>query len=76
MNDFLLYKKKQDINGQTPIHICAMHGQVSKVRALLERGAEINVVDGKGNTPLHLAARNGHELFVLELLGRNADPLS
>jgi len=66
----------QDANGQTPIHICAMHGHVSKVRSLLQQGAQINVTDAKGNTPLHLAARYGHELFILELLGHNADPLS
>lgn len=53
-----------------------MHGHVSRVRSLIERGAKTNVVDGKGNTPLHLASRYGNELFLLELLGHSADPLS
>ena len=54
--------------------MCATHGQVSKFRSLLDKGAMVNVFDGRGNSPLHLAARNGHEIFILELLNENADP--
>ena len=64
----------KDSQGQTSVHICATHGHVSKFRSLLDKGAMVNLFDGRGNSPLHLAARNGHEIFILELLNENADP--
>ncbi|KAK7093787.1 E3 ubiquitin-protein ligase MIB2-like [Littorina saxatilis] len=39
----------------TPLHIACLNGQMQTVEALLELGAEVNLMDKDGDTPLHLA---------------------
>ena len=46
---------RTDIQGETPLHIAARHGNVEGLRKLLEGGADVNVRDIHGRTPLHLA---------------------
>ena len=43
-------------HGQTPLHLAAGRGAVTTVQELIERGARVNVRDGKGLTPLHYAS--------------------
>lgn len=45
----------------TPIHSAAFSGDVRKVRALIDKGAKINVSGSLGFTPLHLAAYKGYK---------------
>ncbi|KAF3690935.1 Cyclin-dependent kinase 4 inhibitor C Cyclin-dependent kinase 6 inhibitor p18-INK4c p18-INK6 [Channa argus] len=51
----------------TVTHDAAREGFADAVRALIQHGADVNLVDEKGNLPLHLAAREGH-LTVVQLL--------
>jgi ankyrin repeat protein len=51
-------------NGETPLMMAAMRGQVAWVQRLLERGAKVN---REGWTPLHYAAA-GPSVPVIELL--------
>ncbi|KAK7093788.1 E3 ubiquitin-protein ligase MIB2-like isoform X1 [Littorina saxatilis] len=39
----------------TPLHVSCLKGQLQTVEALLELGAEVNLMDTDGDTPLHLA---------------------
>lgn len=41
-----------------PLHVAAYHGNLELVRALLEHGAQPNVLNSWGATPLHEAARS------------------
>lgn len=42
----------RDIEGATPLHYAAIHGNQAIVRLLVERGADINCADGRyGATP-------------------------
>jgi ankyrin repeat protein len=50
------------------------NGHVAVVRALLERGANIEAKEGDGSTPLYVAAQNGHVDVVKLLLKRRANP--
>jgi ankyrin repeat protein len=63
-------------NGSTPL-LWALEGgyfeDVSVVRLLLERGADINVQSHSGRTPLHWASFNGALEFVHLLLEHGAD---
>ncbi|XP_029939550.1 cyclin-dependent kinase 4 inhibitor C [Salarias fasciatus] len=60
--------------GLTVLHDAAVTGFRCTVRALLDHGADANLVDEWGNLPLHLAAKEGH-LEVIELLiHHTADP--
>ena len=47
-------------------------GDLTQVRQLLDRGANVHAVDESGWTPLHQACSNGHRDIVGELLDRGA----
>jgi ankyrin repeat protein len=49
-------------------------GDSTRVLAMLERGAEVNVKNGDGNTALHEATLHGHYEVVRTLLEAGADP--
>ena len=60
--------------GDTPLHSAAEDGDVSEVKALLAKGAEVNAKGGYyGYTPLHKAAYGGHLDVVKELLAKGAE---
>lgn len=59
-------------NGYTPLHIAAKKNQMNIARALLEYGAETNVLSKQGVSPLHLAAQEGHAELASLLLGKGA----
>ena len=44
----------KNINGETALHIAAKNGYIDIVKALLAKGASINIVDGDGNLPYEL----------------------
>ena len=41
----------------TALHVAAWRGRHATVKLLIERGADVNAVDGKGRTPLELAIK-------------------
>lgn len=49
--------KRRDYLGQTPLFSAVRAGKMDIIRAVLERGADINTQNVYGDTPLHLAAR-------------------
>ncbi|CAI7646975.1 unnamed protein product [Penicillium glandicola] len=56
------------------IIVAAGHGQLDRVTALLEGGADPNTVDEIGTSALHNAAKEGHWHIVRLLLEKNASP--
>lgn len=52
----------------------AAKGNVEAVKALLDKGADVNAKSPYGVTPLWLSARRGHTAVVKLLLERGADP--
>jgi len=59
--------------GKAPLHMAAMQGEDAVARVLLDRGADVNVVDQDNCTPLHYAASSGHESVARLLVDRGAD---
>lgn len=59
-------------NGYTPLHISAKKNQTNIASALLQYGAETNVLTKQGVSPLHLAAQEGHAEMASLLLGKGA----
>ena len=59
-------------NGYTPLHIAAKKNQAAVALALLQYGAETNVLTKQGVSPLHLAAQEGHAEMASLLLGKGA----
>ncbi|CAH0772952.1 unnamed protein product [Bemisia tabaci] len=53
--------------GRTALHLAAINGSTSLVKALLEKGAEVNVYDLDGASPLHYACRHSAKLVQLLL---------
>ena len=51
----------------------AAEGNAASVKALIERGAEIEVLENDGWTPLTIAAREGHLEVVKLLLEKGAN---
>lgn len=51
---------KRDSHKRTPLHLAVLNGDVNLVKKLLERGANVNLVDDVGSNPLHRAAENGN----------------
>lgn len=60
-------------NGDRPIHVACIQGNLEDVVALLEAGAEVNAAGDLGYTPLHHAAGDGHLDIVNALLRHGAD---
>jgi ankyrin repeat protein len=64
-------------DGFTPLHLAAFFGHEDAARALLERGADPNVVARHETirvAPLHSAAAGAHAAIVRLLLDAGADP--
>jgi len=62
--------------GVTVLHDLVFEGRVEFVNLLLDRGADIDAIDGEYySTPLGYAAHWGHHEMVALLLERGADPV-
>mmetsp|Transcript_16075 Transcript_16075/g.29464 ORF Transcript_16075/g.29464 Transcript_16075/m.29464 type:complete len:182 (-) Transcript_16075:126-671(-) len=57
-----------------PLHFAASHGSYNVADALLQRGADPNIVDSNGRRPLHYGSANGHLGLIHLLLNYGADP--
>lgn len=58
-----------NVNGTNALMYAALHGELSIVKRLVERDAQVNKT---GWTPLHFAASNGHDEVVSYLLEHHA----
>lgn len=59
-------------DGWTALTLAARDGNVSAVNLLIEKGADINRLEGGGNSPLFWAVYYGHEDVVATLLRHGA----
>jgi ankyrin repeat protein len=57
-----------------PVADAAMHGDVAAVKALLQKGADVNAPQGDGMTALHWAAERGDAEMTAVLLAGGASP--
>lgn len=62
--------------GQTMMHIAAMLGYASVVKALIVHGAYVDIQDVSGYTPLHMAVLSGNRNTSRLLLMADADPFN
>lgn len=56
------------------LHIAAANNYRDVAKLLLDRGANIDIIDDEGLTPLHVAAKYGQTKMVKLLVKRNANP--
>jgi ankyrin repeat protein len=61
-------KNKQDVDGNTPLHLAAKHGYKNSVMQLLQNRVIFNIQNNDDKTALDLAKENGHSEIVKELL--------
>jgi len=62
-----------DFDQNTALHAAAKSGHLLLTQRLLERNAEVNVVNLGKQSPLHLAAAENHAELALELIHARAD---
>ena len=64
----------QPVGSWTPLMYAARDGAIDAVRALVDGGADMNLVDPDGTTALTLAILNGHFDAAVALLEKGANP--
>ncbi|KAJ7173958.1 ankyrin repeat-containing domain protein [Mycena crocata] len=70
----VVYKGYESVQDErTALHWAASSGATDIVRFLVDKQAEVDVVDNSGWTPLHIAVSAGHDEIVQELVGAGAD---
>ena len=57
----------QNVNGNTPLHVCAVNNRPDCARVLLFRGADPAILNKQGQTALHVAHIVAH-LSVAEVI--------
>jgi ankyrin repeat protein len=57
----------------TALHFAALYGQLDIAEALLNKGANVNEMDGAGKTPLDYTNNYGHEKVAKLLISSGAD---
>lgn len=62
------------MGGMTALHYAAREGHLATVKALVEGGADLNIVNGDKFSPMMEAIVNGHFDVAKYLLDRNANP--
>lgn len=60
-------------DGERPIHVACVRGNIDDVIALAEAGADVNAAGDLGDTPLHHAASRGLSNIAGVLLSHGAD---
>ena len=60
-------------SGATPLIFAAIHGYLTTLQSLIEKGADVNAADNNGWTVLMSAANQGHLATVQVLLDEGAD---
>ncbi|XP_053555114.1 26S proteasome non-ATPase regulatory subunit 10 isoform X1 [Bombina bombina] len=68
------FKRYHTLAGWTPLHIAASAGRDDIVKALIEKGAQVNASNQIGCTPLHYAASKNKQEITLMLLENGASP--
>lgn len=64
-----------DARGRSAIHLASYYGHIEPIRALIQRGVDINLQpEGGGLTALHWAVYNKHPNLLGFLLEHGADP--
>ena len=66
----------EDKNGNTPLHLSALQGQIESLTVLSEAGADIGAVNSEYETALHFAVLSGNEETIDYLYCHNANPLA
>jgi hypothetical protein len=62
-----------DVNGMTPAHLAAWHGNVAQLRWFIEAGVDIDCVDDDGHTLLQFACANAQVDSARFLMALEAD---
>ena len=58
--------------GLTPLHYAAMNGHLGVIRALADKGVDLNALTDAGITALEFSKRGNHQYCIYELLNRGA----
>ncbi|XP_033096947.1 ankyrin-1-like [Anneissia japonica] len=72
-----VYVNLQDLDGRTPVHLCAFYnivGLVPTIIPIVQMKIDLEIADVFGNTPLHIAADYCHLGFLQELVSLDANP--
>ncbi|GAB2530982.1 ankyrin repeat domain-containing protein [Paramicrobacterium agarici] len=63
----------QDASGNTALMMAAYHGYADAVRGLIDRGADVDLLNGRDQSPIAGAIFKGEDEIVRMLLGAGAD---
>jgi len=64
---------EKDTEGNTPLHVAAMHGKTEAAEWLLDRGRSVFLINGKGETPSAVAKQSGFEILAQRLENREKE---